>query len=145
MNFFRRLLHALLNTAAAFFWTIAASFLYLSFGLIVLAAKVWPTATWGNCWSYTAPLWIRNGGYLCVRWADHVRFLRYLKIPHAIWIHTLSTDSVLRQTRPVHRSHSTLAPWTVFYHKFIVSKKESPHNSPVQLELDLEDEHVPHN
>ena len=97
---------------------------------VLWADKLWPNATWGNCWSYTGPRWWKRGGYIGVRASDGVKMLWGGIIPHALWIRKLFPTPVIEQSAPVNRK---VGNWLLFrgglYFKFAISNEESPHNA----------------
>lgn len=105
--------------------------LVLSFALILVMAadRLWPNATWGNCWSYCVPNWIENGGYLVVRPADGVRILRFVWVPHVFWMPHIGTGNTVVQTTPMDRSRAKWLPWFTIYFPYRVTHEEQPHNS----------------
>jgi hypothetical protein len=126
----RRAAHAALCVAAFVPWLLGA----LGFGcallLALLADRVWPNATWGNCWTQTGPRWWRHGGYLLIRWADGQQIGGVGGVPHAIWVHTLPDDGIgLLQTKPLRRRSTRILPWYTLYFELDVIDRERPHNS----------------
>lgn len=128
-NTVQRVAHAVLITLSIFPWLIGIFCVTLAALLVILADRIWPRANWGNCWAYVTPRWVKHGGYLVIRWADNISFLRRLRIPHAFWITKLGTDNEIRQTIPINRSSSKWFPWRVFYFPYKVIKRENPHDS----------------
>lgn len=125
----RKIVHATLVLLACIPWIVAVNCGVLCLALVMLADKVWPNATSGNCWSFAGPKWFKHGGYLTIRYADNIRLFGKLRVPHAIWIKSLSMDSLVEQTVPINRSKAKKLPWRVFYFPFIVKSKERPHNA----------------
>lgn len=125
----KRIIHAPLVILAAVPWAFGCLLFAVALGLTILADRVWPNATHGNCWSFVGPRWWRYGGYLLIRPADDVRVLGVGIIPHAIWVHGLAEDNELKQTVPLERSLSTSVPWRTLYFRFKVIRKERPRNS----------------
>jgi hypothetical protein len=127
----RKILHAILVSLAVIPWLVAVNCGVLCLILVVLADKVWPSATWGNCWAYVGPKWFKHGGYLLIRYADDIRLLGKLRIPHAIWLKTLGDNYRLEQTVPINRSKAKKVPWRVFYFPFTIREKERDHGSDI--------------
>lgn len=124
-----RFIHASLIIMASIPWAIACGLLTISLVLVVLADKLWPNATSGNCWSYTAPKWIYKGGYLLIRPADGIRLFKIGIIPHVLWLKSLSDSNDLEHTFPNHeRTTSKWLPWKALYFPYSVHKMEKPHN-----------------
>ncbi len=119
-----RSLHAALVVLACIPWLIATTLLAVAVLLVIWADKVWPEADWGNCWSFLGPKWAKYGGYIGIRAASDIKFLKIFIIPHAIWIRHLGTDSSVIQAAPKSRSQSKWLPWRVFYFPFVTLSKE---------------------
>lgn len=96
--------------------------------LVVIADKVWPNATWGNCWSYAGANWYKYGGYLLVRAADTVRLLGIGWIPHAIWVKDIG-NGVLEHTAPIRRGRAKYLSWMIFYFPYEIITEDSDHNA----------------
>ena len=127
----KRILHAALVILAAIPWALSMLQLRVSLWLVVLADKVWPDATHGNCWSYTGARWAKYGGYVQVRWSDFPRAGSKL-IPHGQWVYRLHPDTGMHQTEPKHRAHRLRDVWRVLYFEFEVrdSDREQPTSWP---------------
>ena len=96
--------------------------LLLMVGGSLLAYKIDPDAKAGNCWSFALARWFKHGGYLAIRPAGDVWFLRVLPILHCLWIQKLG-PSELKMTMPRKRMSGALArwlPWATPYFRFRV-------------------------
>jgi hypothetical protein len=123
-------LHATICMVAILPWLIGVFGFYIALWFGILADKVWPNATWGNCWTHAGPLWHRRGGYLCIRWADSQLILGRWRIPHSFHIDTFPEDKVgLTQAVPTYPKQFRLYPYYVLYHHIEVVHNERPHNS----------------
>ncbi len=126
----RHALHAIVCLLAAIPWALGVMLFSCALLLTILADRIWPNATWGNCWTQAGPRWWRHGGYLLVRSADGQKVLGIGGIPHAAWVHTLPDSGIgLLQTKPKHRRKSRFLPWYTLYFELDLIKHERPHNS----------------
>jgi hypothetical protein len=117
-------LHAILVVVAFVPWLIGCIGFGAALALVLLADRIWPGATRGNCWSYVGPRWWRRGGYLLIRWAAG-----WPMIPHAAWVRELSADNALEQTVPLERVTRWSLWWKTLYFPFRVSSVEQPRNA----------------
>lgn len=111
-------------------WVIGVTVLTFMALLCVLGDIVLPNRTWGNCWIYALPLFVKHGGYLLIRRSDGQKFLRIFPVLHIIWVARLSKDNVISQYLPPEkeRRYGRFVPvHTVVYHGEIVST-EKDHN-----------------
>jgi hypothetical protein len=91
----------------------------------IAAHWVHPNSTWGNCWSYAVPRWLKHGGYLSIRWSRSARLFGVPFIPHVIWVRELCEHSVVEQTVPDRTSKSWWREALLsFYFKFHVRNVE---------------------
>lgn len=127
----RRAVHALIIILAVIPWFIGLLGFGLALLLVLLADRVWPDATMGNCWSFVGPRWFRHGGYILIRPADNVRVLNIGWIPHAIWVKSLSDGVELEQTHPDNRTAAKWIPWRTVYFPFKVLHRERPHPAKI--------------
>ena len=127
----KRVLHALLVIAAAIPWAMAMGLLGVSLWLVLLADRLWPDATHGNCWSYAGAKWAKHGGYMQVRWSDFPHAGSHL-IPHGQWVYRLHPETGMHQTTPKHRAHRLRDIWRVLYVEFEVldNDREQPTSWP---------------
>jgi len=125
----KKIVHALLVIIAAVPWAIAVTCGAVCLALVVIADKVWPNATWGNCWSYAGANWYKHGGYLLVRAADTVRLMGIGWIPHALWVKELNDEVKLEHTAPLRRGHARYFPWMIFYFPYEIKPIEEPHDA----------------
>jgi hypothetical protein len=112
----RSALHFLLCVLAAAPLLLANFALTLALWLYVLADRVLPGATRGNCWSYVAPLVWREGGHLMMRPAHGVRLLWLGIVQHVSWARTV--DGHIEQTEPVERYKGPALLWRWVYFDF---------------------------
>ena len=125
----RKLVHIVLASVGFVFWCAAMWLMAFTTWIAVLADKVLPDATHGNCWTYALPRWYLHGGYLLVRNADGQRFLGFLPVPHVAWVSHLGDASLLEQFDPVRRQHSFWMPWHTIYYRGRVKTTERQHDS----------------
>ncbi len=130
----RRVLHIILVCMAAPVWTLGVLIATLCLILVMLADKVWPEATWGNCWSFVGPRWFKQGGYLVIRYADDVRIFGKIRIPHALWMKSINNADI-EHIAPIHRSKSTVVPWRTIYFPFLIRNVERPHNATTSVSI----------
>lgn len=130
MAVLRHALHAAICIAAFVPWLVGV----LAFGVALLftlaADRLWPDATWGNCWTFVGPRWFRHGGYVQVRMAPAPRLFGRRIIPHAIWLKTAHPDSDVEQTAPIIRVMRFRDAWQTLYFRFRVHRQE-PYTRPV--------------
>ena len=113
----------------AIFLSIIASIPFL---LAIFLLLLTSTTTYGNCWIYAIPKWIREGGYLCVRKAPGVSFLGFLIVPHVMHISRTGTVS---DFYPLHRESAHYLPYfTLFYKGYIRIKENGTTPFPVILD-----------
>jgi hypothetical protein len=123
---FARALHALLVLSAVPFWIVGVLMFGVALLWVLAADRVWPNATWGNCWSFVGPKWAKFGGYMGVRLAPDVRIFGVRVIPHAFWIPAWPADTPVQQTMPRKRSKN---PLHTPYFPFSVATREKPIDS----------------
>jgi len=97
----RAALHFVLCVLAAVPLLLANFALTLALWLYVLADRVLPGATRGNCWSYVAPLVWHHGGHLLMRPAKGVRLLWMGMVQHVAWAPRVHGH--VEQTEPAER------------------------------------------
>jgi hypothetical protein len=130
MNTIRAALHVVLIALGVPFWALAMLGMTGVAVFALLADKVIPHATKGNCWSHTLPLFLRRGGYLLIRPADGQRFLGFFPVPHALWVHTLPRYGIgLEQFAPIRRRMARWIPWYAVYFDGTHRRVERPHNA----------------
>jgi hypothetical protein len=130
MQAFRHAIHAAVCIIAFFPWLFGVVSFGCALALTILADKIWPNASWGNCWTYSGPRWHKHGGYVLIRPADGIRIPVIGSIPHAIWVPKLCECTVTRHTAPINRHSGKWFAWIyTVYFKFRVKDREHPHNS----------------
>lgn len=122
-------IHAFIGVVAFALFDLGVSVLMLALGLTLVADKVWPNATLGNCWLFVGPRLVRYGGAFLVQAADGPRFLKMFPVPHALMVHHLGTDSRVEQTVPLKRTKAQWFPWPVVYFPFRVVRRFKSHDS----------------
>lgn len=112
----KRVIHSLLLIVGFWVWAIGVLFLGLATWIAAVGDQVIPGLLYGNCWSYALPRYWGRGGYLIVRRADDVRFLKYFHIPHVMWCAQLPPGMAVEQFVPLVRSKTQWLPWrTIWY------------------------------
>lgn len=124
----RQAMHFALCVLAAVPLLIANFGLTLALWLYVLADRVLPAATRGNCWSYVAPLVWKHGGHIVMRPARGVRLLWVGVVQHAAWAPRLSGH--IEQTQPVERYTGPALLWRWVYFDFGVRGPDSTTPEP---------------
>lgn len=114
-----RAAHATLVLIGIMPWAVGMTCLWISMHLAVLADRVWPDATAGNCWAFTMARWRKHGGYMAIR--PSPRPFSY--IPHAIWVENLDGVSLL-QTMPIRRALTWYNGWRAFYFNYRITRGE---------------------
>ena len=100
--------------------------LFLTFAAVAIVAdRVLPRATWGNCWTYAVPRWLRYGGYLSLRRSDGVALFGRVGIPHAAWQSSLRGE--LRMTSPITRVPNMYLPLRALLFEYEVWHGDGPH------------------
>lgn len=101
-------------------WVVTVVFLWFTTLLAVLGKKLERPGDdlIGNCWTYALPRYHEHGGWLLIRSAYGVRFLKYFKISHVAWVKELPPEGlIMEQFDPISRDHSKWLPWkTIWYH-----------------------------
>jgi hypothetical protein len=112
--------HFVIIMIAVVVWLIAILHLGVALVLTILADKLWPNASMGNCWSLAGPKWWHNRkhSYLVVRIAPDA------PIPHSIWALELPADTKLLQTFPLKRKKGWRAVLSSPYFPFRVIDHE---------------------
>lgn len=116
----RLALHAGLVILAALPWAIGCLGYWAAMWLTVWADRVWPDATHGNCWSFVGPKWLKEGGYVVVRWA-HPPMGR---IPHSIWMRNIPEGAEIQQTEPVRRARRWWQAHRTLYFRWRIVDRE---------------------
>lgn len=124
----RQAAHFLLNILAFLPWAVANALYALAALLIVGAYKVLPDSKYGSCWSYAIPRWLLYGGYLVVRPAHGVRFLKVLMIPHVLWMPE-TPDAEMLQFVPLQRRKASIVPGFTVYFSGYIKTRDSKHRS----------------
>lgn len=114
----------LLIALAAIPWAVGVIGFSIALLLVVIADKLIPKATHGNCWSFVGPRWSKHGGYIVVRMADDIRIFGRRVIPHALWLRSWPEGADVQQTEPVTRKRH---PLHTIYFRFRVKNTESKH------------------
>lgn len=125
----RFVIHALIGVLAFALFALGVSVLMLALGLTLVADRVWPNATWGNCWMFVGPRLVKHGGAFLVQAADGPRFLKIFPVPHALMVHHLGADSRVEQTVPLKRTKAQWFPWRAVYFPHRVLRRFMPHDS----------------
>lgn len=125
----KTILHFLVIMVSAPIWTFTMCFFVIACGLSLIAMKIDPNITRGNCWLYALPLFIKYGGYLAVRAADGNKFLNLFMIPHVLYMPTLNRGSVISQYVPINRKSSFWVPWHALYYRGKIRHVEANHNA----------------
>lgn len=127
----RRVLYVLTAIVGVPVWVVGYLLICVAAYAAIFSQWLVPAwSTYGNCWSHTLPLFIRRGGYLLVRVADDVRILRWIPVPHVIWMHELPPDAVIEQFGPAGvRSNAKWVPWEVIWYRGEIRRTETPHPS----------------
>ena len=119
----RPALHFLLCVLAAV-PLLAANFgLTVALWLYVLADRVLPGATRGNCWSYVAPLVWERGGHVLMRPVRGAKLLFVGMVQHVAWAPRISGH--VEQTEPVERYKGPALLWRWVYFDFGVRGQDS--------------------
>ena len=121
----RAALHFILCVLAALPLLCANFALTIAVWLYVVADRVKPGATMGNCWSYAAPLVWARGGHLVMRPARGVRLLWLGMVQHVGWAKSLHGD--IEQTEPVERYSG---PWLLFRWVYFRLSVRGPDSRP---------------
>ncbi len=101
----------------------------VGFGCLYASYLIHPNSRWGNCWSFAVPRWIKYGGYLSMRVAEDVRFLKVFPVLHVLWCRESPRPGSMRMTRPVKRIEDKWFPVGTIYFTFKVSRMDAPHNA----------------
>lgn len=128
MQKLRILIHAIVVVLSFPFYIGMSLSLLCMVGGSLLAYKIHPEAKAGNCWSFALARWVKYGGYLAIRPAGDVWFMRVLPILHCLWIQQLG-PSELQMTMPRKRMRGFMAkwfPWKTPYFKFKVVSFDAP-------------------
>ena len=128
MKYIIRPLHFIVCMLAAVPWAIAMTAFSISAVLVLLADRIWPTAHWGNCWTFVGPKWLRDGGYMCIRASDGQKFLGVFPVPHAIWVKHIEVATDIQQTHPIKRFQNRVLPIYTLYFPYRVLHSEKRHN-----------------
>jgi hypothetical protein len=120
----KSLIHFLLCLIAVPFWAAGITFMSLALLPILVAYRISPRSSTGNCWTYACPRWFSRGGYLVVRQAAGVKFLSIFSIPHVAWMPRTPPAGSLKQFVPSNRRRSFILPWFTLYFKGRVTDQE---------------------
>ncbi len=97
-----------------------------------LSHRVHPKSEWQTCWYHALWRWNTYGGYLAVRKADGVRLIKWLPVPHVIWLMEITKRGVkLEQYVPIKRERAKWLPWFTGYFKGRVIHFDSNHNADI--------------
>jgi hypothetical protein len=118
MRYARQAVHFAISSVGLAVWGVAMALMCVCIPLARATRRVLPDSEWQNCWLASLWKWDRYGGYLAVRPADAVRFLKCLPVPHVIWIMELPRRGVrLEQYIPIKRKRAKWLPWFTGYFK----------------------------
>ena len=128
----RSVIHFLLASLGLFLWGVAMGFMVLVVALANLAHRVCINPERQNCWFHALWRWNTYGGYLAVRKADGVQFIKWLPVPHVIWLMELPKRGVkLEQYVPIKRERAKWLPWFTGYFKGRVIHFDSNHSADI--------------
>jgi hypothetical protein len=114
----RQVAHFLISSVGMSIWGVAMALMCVCVALSYAARRVMPDSEFRNCWLDTLWKWHRYGGYLAVRPADGVRFLKWLPVPHVIWLMELpKRGAKIEQYIPIQREREKWLPWFTGYFK----------------------------
>lgn len=120
----RRAMHFALVLLGMIPLTIAWACMALGVLVMVWADMVHSDARRGNCWSYAAPRWWRQGGYLGMRSADGVRLCGFGLVPHVVHVEALGDGSRISHTLPTNRYVGRWLLWRKLYFRFTVAESD---------------------
>lgn len=123
----KRAIYVLLAVLGVVFWITGTAFYGIVTWLAILGAALYPTTTYGNCWTFALPRWWHGGGYLVIRASQGILFLNRFPIPHIMWVKELPPGTVLEQFQPLpeDRKKASWIPWHVFWFKGRINHKET--------------------
>jgi len=131
-KFILKSIHVILALIGFVIWGVANAFYSVCIGLSLIADRVIPGASKGNCWSYTFARWWKYGGYLAIRKADGNGFIKFLPLPHVIWLKRIDWKFAdVEQLIPKVRKHSKWFPWYSIYFDGKVINKEFRHDATI--------------
>ncbi len=94
----------------------------VGFGCLYASYLIHPNSRGGNCWSFAVPRWIRFGGYLNIRLAEDVKFLKIFPILHVQWGRKTPQPGAIKQFIPRTRIGGKWFPyWTIYFPGRVVS------------------------
>jgi hypothetical protein len=133
MPYARQAAHFFLSSVGLAVWGVAMCFMVLAVALSHLCHKVCRNPDRQNCWSHTLWRWNTYGGYLAVRKADGVQFIKWLPVPHVLWLMEIPKKGVrLEQYVPIKRERAKWLPWFTGYFKGRVIHFDSNHAADME-------------
>jgi hypothetical protein len=130
-----RIVHFALTIIGLIIWGLANVLYSICVGLAVVADSLVPNSTVGNCWSFALSRWWKSGGYIAIRRSDNNGFLKFLPLPHIIWIKRMDWNfAEIEHLVPAVRRSSKWFPWYAVYFDGRISNKEAPHDVAGQNE-----------
>ncbi len=125
----RRIAHAAVSVTAIVPFSFGMVNMLISWGLVLIADKIWPNATWGNCWTFVGPKLFKHGGAVLIEKAQGPMLLKVIPVPHAIMVHHLGEDTVFEMTMPLKRTKAQWIPWRAGYFPFRVVRQKKRQDS----------------
>jgi hypothetical protein len=107
-------------------WFFSMVFLGIASSILKYVYRKDPDTPTGNCWTYCLPRFQTHGGYLLIKPAPDVKFLKRFTVYHCLWVKELNTRNKLEQTVPLERKKSYWFPWHTIFFKYKIIPLEKP-------------------
>lgn len=130
----RRIAHSLMLVLGFGAWLCGTLLYAAAMLLAVLGDLLISTETFGNCWTHAFTRYKRRGGYLIIRPADDIRFLKRWRVPHVMWCRVLPEDIAVEQFVPSSRSRHQWLPFRTIWYEGRIRHRERPHPGAEQPE-----------
>lgn len=120
----RKAAHAAILLIAALPWIVAYFSACAAAGCGWLAARVWPDADRGNCWSFALHRWCKGRGVLALTFVEDARLLRIFPVVHCALLPSLPREAQIEMTIPRKRRSTQWLPWWAFYFRYRVVRSK---------------------
>jgi len=125
----RQSAHFILSMLSVVPWAVGNVFYAISAGFMYAAFVVLPNSRFGNCWGYSVPRWLKLGGYLSIRVAEDVRFLKLFPVLHVQWMRKTPHARSIKQFIPVVRVANAWLPWRTLYFRGRAVSADTNHDA----------------
>lgn len=125
----RQAMHFVLTMIGSMSGMVTFASAFIASVFFVAAYHVLPNSRYGNCWTYSIPRWIKSKGYLSLRVAEDVRFLKIFPIIHSQWMRKTPQAGAIKQFIPRSRVSGDWFPIHTLYFQGRVVSMDTDHDA----------------